>query len=150
MTSRVAAGVGVVSCVPRAERLRREFVRTIVRGGWYGFARARETGVSPGHLGALLEDELGKVVDFLLDLAQKGGQLYCPACGNWWRPRDAVREGDSLKCPDCRCGLWADWCAGCGVPLGLHDGSRGVWVGGFLCCRGCASRVRRLLGGARG
>lgn len=134
------------------DALRREFVRAVVRGGWYDFARARREGVSPGFLGAVLEDDLGKVVGFVLRLARDSGEFFCPRCERGYGREEASPDptGDVLECPKCGFELQADFCAVCGGPLEPDGDGRGVWVDGFAVCPRCERRARRLLGRPRG
>lgn len=134
------------------DALRKEFVRAIVRGGWYDFARARREGISPGFLGAVLEDDLGKVVGYVLCLARESGEFFCPRCELGYRMEEASLDptGDVLECPKCGFELQADYCAVCGAPLEPDGDSRGVWVCGFVVCPGCERRARQLLGRPRG
>ncbi len=123
------------------------FAREIVRDGAYGFDRAKEEGISPAFLGIVLEENLGSVVEGLLERAKEVCESYCPRCEEYQDLLQARRDGDVARCPRCGEVLRADHCALCGRDLvnWKTDVWGGVHVGGFSVCPDCETRARGVL-----
>lgn len=110
-----------------AEKIRREGYDS-----QYGVTK----GVSPGFLAAVIEANLGEIVDEWVRHARECGELRCPQCEDYWPLDRASVGGDGAAyCPDCGERLEAEVCARCGGPV---DEGSGIWKDGLCRCRSCA------------